>query len=192
MLRGGVRRLLEAEGGSCVVGEAADGWRALSMLEDPALEVDVVVLDLSMPGLNGLETLARLRKLRPSLPVLVVSMHSEEQYAHRVLAAGAAGYVSKSRTETELLEGIRAVAAGRVFTQRAHLGPAAGPEASLTPREHMLFTLLVGGSTVSEIAAELNLSKSTVSTHLGRVKAKLGVDSLAGLVAYAHRTGLID
>lgn len=194
VVRAGVRHLLTAERDIAVVGEAGDGRRAVQALEDPAFAVDVLVLDLSLPRLNGLEVLERARALRPKLAVLVLSMYPEEQYARRILAAGAAGYLPKSSSE-EIVDAVRAVAAGRLWVSRG-VGlagaDARAPHETFTPREAQVFLLVVSGSAVSDIAAELDLGVSTVSTHLGKIKAKLGVETVAEIVTYAHRVGLVD
>lgn len=193
LFRAGVKMVLSAAGDIQVVGETGDGRAALRALQQPELAVDVLVLDLSMPTLNGLETLDRVRVLRPTLGVLVVSMHPEELYGRRVIAAGGAGYLSKAQTERDLVDAIRAVAGGRVFLSRTYASSGASrPHQELSARETQIFMLLVTGRTVSEIAAELDLGMSTVSTYIGRMRTKLGVESVAQIVAYAHREGLID
>lgn len=192
MVRAGMRVLLSAEADIVVVGECANGREVLACVQDPKLHIDVLILDISMPRLNGTETLSRLRTLRPDLCVLVVSMYPEKQYARRMIAAGAAGYLHKGRSETEVMDAVRTVAAGRLFVQRTDVGAPQEHSHRFTPREHQIFTLLVSGSTVSEIAAELDITLSTVSTHLGRVKDKLGVRSVAGIIAHAHRVGIIS
>lgn len=191
LVRAGMRVLLSAEDDIEVVGECANGREVLAFVRDPEVCIDVLILDISMPRLNGTETLSRLRVIRPDLPVLVVSMYPEKQYARRMIAAGAAGYLFKGRSEAEVMEAVRAVVSGRLFVQREAASDAQEQSHRFTPREHQIFTLLVSGSTASEIAAELDITLSTVSTHLGRVKDKLGVRSVAGIIAHAHRVGII-
>lgn len=194
VVRAGVRHLLTAERDITVVGEAGDGRRAVQALEDLTLGVDVLVLDISLPRLNGLEVLERVRGLRPQLAVLMLSMYPEEQYARRVLAAGASGYLPKSSSE-EVVDAVRTVAAGRLWVSRGVSVAAPdgrAPHETFTPRETQVFMLVVTGNAVSDIAAELDLGVSTVSTHLGKVKAKLGVETVAEVVTYAHRVGLVD
>lgn len=192
IVRSGLRALCHAAGDLEVVGEAADGRAALRLVEDRALVIDVLVLDLSLPKLSGLEVLHRAVAVRPSLQVLILSMHPEAQYAPRLLAAGAAGYLAKDRSEHELVDTVRRLASGRAPAE----GPAAEarpgyPHDALTAREMQVFLMLIAGQGVTDIAVDLDLTASTVSTHLGRVKAKLSVDTVAQIVTYAHRVGLV-
>lgn len=191
VVRAGVRHVLLAEGGFDVVGEADDGRAVVRAMEDPSLRVDVLVLDLSLPRLHGSEVLRLVLDARPKLAVLVLSMYPEEHYASRLLAAGAAGYLPKSSSE-QVADAVRAVAKGRTWVSRSVglVTDTRAPHQTLTPRETMVFLRVIGGSSVSDIAADLDLGMSTVSTHLGRIKAKLGVETLGGIVAYAHRVGL--
>ena len=195
MFRAGIKLVLGSAGGIQVVGEAGDGWDLLRALESPDLRVDVVLLDLSMPRLNGLEVLARLRDLRPSVAALVISMHPEELYASQVIAAGGSGYLSKGSSEQHLVDAVRTVAAGRLYLSRPR---APGPPSDrprhleLSARETQIFKLLIGHRSVSDIAAELDLAMSTVSTYIGRIRTKLGVSSVGEIIAYAHREGLVE
>lgn len=194
IFRSGVRKVLEDSGGITVVGEADDGRQVL--LARDKHRWDVLVLDVSLPKVSGIEVLRRLQAELPALPVLVVSMFPEEQYATRLLAEGARGYVSKSRPPEELVEAIHRVAAGERWVppevQSAPGGPDAAPHTLLTAREHQVFTLICQGLTVSEIAAELDLRLSTVSNHLSKVKEKLSAHTVAEIVSYAHRAGLME
>lgn len=194
VVRQGIRRMLEQHADLVVAGEAADGWQVLHA-EDRATW-DVLVLDLSLPKIGGLEVFRRLRAELPALRILVLSMYPEEQYAPRLLLEGAAGYLSKDRDPDEVLAAIRAVAAGgSAFSadvlERARSPHAAKPHERLSAREYQIFTLVVQGRTVSEIAAELAISASTVSNHLMKVREKLGVGSIAEIVRYAHGAGLL-
>lgn len=196
IVRAGVRQFLELAGDITVVGEAGDGRRALDALEALGGEVDVLLLDLTLPRLSGTEVLRAVRARFPRIAVLVLSMHRDELYTQQVLALGAAGYLCKERSEDELLAALRAVAGGGLYGSRAsvRLGEpidAAPPHAALSPREHQIFTLLIDGRSPSEAAAELDLTGSTISTHIARIKAKLKVSSIAGIVSYAHRAGLV-
>ncbi|MCB9761751.1 MAG: response regulator transcription factor [Alphaproteobacteria bacterium] len=199
IVRAGLRALLSLAPDITLVGEVGDGRKVLLAMEEPDWAVDVLLLDLSLPRVGGLEVLRRVRARHPDLAVLVLSMYDEEQYADRLLAQGAAGYVSKDRSEEELIAAVRAVARGRVYVSRSvalarldHPGPPSAPHERLTPREHQVFTLLFDGRTVTDIAAELDLSVSTVSTHVGNIKGKLAVSSVAEIVSYAHRMGLTE
>lgn len=196
LIRFGMRELLERSEDVEVVGEAEDGWAALHALVDQEQEVDVVILDLSMPRLSGTELLRRLLDARPGLRVLVVSMYSEEQFGRAVVSLGAAGYLTKDRADRHLLQAVRTVARGRLFITRdtavgLHEGDGA-PHHHLAAREIQVFMLLAEGRQVGDIAAELGVGVSTISTYVGRIRTKLGVDSIAGIVRYAFLHGLIS
>ncbi len=198
IVRDGLRQLIASSADLRVVGEAIDGRQVLSAID--TLECDVVILDLSLPRVGGAEVLRRLKALRPSLPVVVLTMYPEDQYACTLLRSGASAYLCKDRPSQELLEAIRQVAGGRPYitetiAQRFLAAPRAEdapPHARLTAREHQVFTLIIQGRTSSEIAAELDLTAGTVSNHLAKIKEKLDSHSLADVVRYAHRAGLID
>jgi len=198
IVRHGLEQLLASAGDMRVVGTASNGREVLNAV--PTLECDVIILDLSLPKVNGPEVLHRLKQMRPELRVLVLTMYPEDQYAITLLRSGASAYLSKDRPPSELLEAIRRVAAGSTYvtqtiadrTARASSSAPAPAHASLTAREHQVFTLIIQGRIGAEIAAELNLTKSTVSNHLAKIKEKLGVGSIAEIVRYAHRAGLID
>lgn len=198
IVRRGIRQLIGETDDMRLVGEASDGRELLAMAETGAW--DVLILDLSLPKVSGLEALRRLKERRPKLSVVVLSMYSEEQYAIPVIRAGAAAYLSKDRPGEELLAAIRKVARGGTYltetvADRVLRAPARGeklPHEALTAREYQIFTLIIHGRSVSEIAAELDLTAGTVSGHLQKVKIKLGAPSVAEIVSYAHRMGLID
>ncbi len=197
ILRQGLRRLLREAPDIAVVGECADGRQALQAMEQTAC--DVLILDLSLPRVSGIEVLRRLRVSRPALRILVLSMYAEEQYALRMLREGAAGYVSKDRPSDELMHAIRQIAAGHTYrspelSARLRSGEA-NPERpvheSLSAREYQVFDLLAQGRGVSDIAAELNLSKSTVSTYVQHIKGKLNVSTVGEIIRYAHQAGIV-
>jgi DNA-binding NarL/FixJ family response regulator len=193
IFRAGLRKVLEDTGHYAVVGEADNGRQVL--LAPDKHRWDVLVLDVSLPRVSGIEVLRRLREEVPALPVLVVSMFPEEQYAARLLAAGARGYVSKARPPEEMVEAIGKVASGGRWVRPDTVPPKGAPVAphtTLTAREHQVFTLICQGLTVTEIAAELDLRLSTVSNHLGHVKEKLSAHNVAEIVSYAHRAGLME
>jgi DNA-binding NarL/FixJ family response regulator len=198
IVRHGLRELISSCGDMQVVGEASDGRQLLNIAE--TIDCDVVILDLSLPRVNGPEVLKRLRAQRPSLPVLVLTMYPEDQYAVALLRNGASAYLCKDRPSHELLDAIRKVASGKTyFTETIAQRFLAAPEesgqpahAKLTAREHQVFTLIIQGRSSSEIAAELDLTASTVSNHLAKIKEKLDAHSLADIVRYAYRAGLID
>lgn len=196
IVRTGIRRLLATAGDIEVVAEAADGRAVLNQLESVAC--DLLLLDLSLPKVNGTEVLRRVKELKPELKVLILSMYAEEQYALRMLRAGAAGYLGKDRSEHELIAAIRAVASGQRYVTSAvaerdkTTSGDGAPHSALAAREHQVFTLLCEGRSVVEIAAELDITPSTVSNHLARIRQKLGVRTVGEIVSYAHRAGLID
>ena len=195
IVRTGLKALLGLADDIEVFGEAIDGRKVLLAAERDDWAVDVLVLDISLPRVNGIEVLRRLQTMRPELPVLMLSMYSEDQYARRLIDQGAAGYVSKDRSEDELITAIRVVAGGGLYISRraARAAPGgAGASHGLTPRQHQIFTLLVEGQSVSDIAAQLDVSVSTVSTHLGHIKRTFGVRTVQEIVSYAHRMNLVD
>lgn len=195
IVRGGLRKLLEVEADVRVVGEASDGRAVLNAPDKD--QWDVLVLDLSLPKVNGIEVLRRLRASHPALRIVVLSMYPEDQYAERMIHDGAVAYVSKSHPPETLLDAIRAAARGGRWraatpTSTPAVTDAAKPlHAKLTAREYQVFTLVFQGEKVTDIAAELNLSVSTVSNHLAHVKEKLNARSVGDIVAYAHRAGLV-
>jgi DNA-binding NarL/FixJ family response regulator len=193
ILRAGLRMLLDAQPDMVVVAEAADGEEAVRR----ALETrpDVAVVDLTMPGLSGVETLERLHRELPATRLLVLTMHDDPAYAQVARAAGAAGHVVKDSESSELLAAIRAVHRGRAFFQ---VGAGARPEPAvserppaLSPRERQVLGLLARGHTNREIASRLSLSVKTVETHRARLGDKLGLHTRADLVRLAIDLGLL-
>ena len=199
IVRMGFRMLLQAEGsGIEVVGEAADGEELLRRWTE--WTPDVVVMDLSMPGLGGLETLRRLRAKDGAPPVLVLSAHEDTAHPRRALNAGALGYLSKRSAPETLPEAIRALARGKRFLDAqtaqalalSQLDGAASPFDALSEREFEVFVRLARGRSVNDIAAQLNLSPSTVGTHLYNIKQKLDAGNQAELTLLALRWGVIE
>jgi len=194
IVRDGLKRILAAAGDIEVAGEAASGEAALALVK--ANDYDVAMLDLSMPGLSGIDLIKRLKLEKPKLRILVLSMHGEQQYAARALKAGAAGYLNKDSASELLLGALRKVAAGGV-----HIGEAAAatllqareglPHESLSDREFEVLRLLVEGLGPTEIGERLHLSVKTVSTHKTRILEKLNVKSTAELVRYALENRLV-
>lgn len=190
VVRDGLKRILAASTDLQVAGEAGDGDQALALAR--ANHYDVVVLDMSMPGLAGLDLIKRLKIEKPALRILVLSMHGEQQYAARALKAGASAYLNKDSAAEQLLVALRKIAAGGVhlsdataaqlITANAGDGP---PHARLSDREFEIFKLLAAGSSPGEIAKRLHLSVKTVSTHKTNVQIKLGLAGTAELVRYA-------
>lgn len=194
IVRLGLRKLIEQAPDLSVVGEAKDGRQVL--LADGKEGWDVLVLDVSLPRVGGIEVLRRLHAEHPRLRIVVLSMYAEDQYANRLLAEGAAAYVSKDRPPEDLLDVIRAVHVGRSRVSRdvgtrPRVGGVEAPHTRLSPREYQVFTLLFQGRTVSDIAAEIDLHVSTVSNHMSHIKEKLGVRSIGEIVSYAYRANLV-
>jgi two-component system, NarL family, response regulator NreC len=198
ILRAGLRMLLEAQPDMMVVAEAADGEEAVRRAH--ATHPDVAVIDLTMPGLSGVETLQRLRRELPATRLLVLTMHDDPGYARVAQAAGASGHVIKDSESGELLAAIRAVHRGRTFVQVGGGGGNAPPPVeteearavpALSPRERQVLELLAHGHTNREIAARLSLSVKTVETHRARLSDKLGLHNRADLVRLALELGLL-
>lgn len=196
IMREGLRRILDDVAEIEVVGEAVDGFETLTWVRNGGF--DLLLLDLSMPGRSGIELIRQIRQEAPKLAVLVLTMHEEEQYAVRSIRAGANGYLTKESAGTQLINAVRKVASGRPYisTEVAEqlainampLQPAL-PHERLSDREFEVFSLLVAGKSVSDIALCLHLSGKTISTHKARILQKMNMLSLAELVQYAvaHR-----
>jgi two-component system, NarL family, response regulator NreC len=185
ILRQGLRRLLESEG-MTVVGEANNGREAVDRIKDT--ETDVVLMDLNMPSLNGVEATRKIKSLKPGVKVVVLSMYVDDEYVAQSLEAGVSGYVMKDAPADELLEAVNTVAAGgEHFTSRIPK-PAAGDRTkrvALTPRENEVLKLLAEGHSVKKIAGILNVSPKTVDVHKTRLMKKLDIHNRANLVKYA-------
>lgn len=199
IVRQGLRRIVEEDAGLVISGEAGDATALLKALETAA--TDLVLLDVSMPGGPFLETLRALRERHPTIRVLVLSVHPEDQWAVRALKAGASGYLTKDHSPDQLLEAIRRVYRGgkyvsptlaeRLASQLDNGGQRA-PHELLSDREFEVMRRLGSGLTVSQIATELGLSAKTVSTYRTRILEKMAVATNADLVQYAARYGLIE
>lgn len=192
----GVRRVLALADDLEVVGEARDGWALLKLVR--SVQADLLLSDLGMPGPHGVELVRRLREVQPRLPVLVFTMHADNQLATRVLKAGASGYLTKDCEPGELIAAIRRTARGQRYIDPGVSGrlllDTAGdqpPHAVLSNREYQVLARLAGGASVTAIASELNLSAKTISTHKARLMLKLGLASGADIVRYALAHGLI-
>lgn len=199
IVREGIRQLLVSTNEFEVIALAGDGFEALQRVRE--LECDLLLLDMSMPGKNGIDLIRQVKGEKPKLRILVLSMHEERQYAIRAIKAGASGYLTKDSAPTLLLSAIRKVAAGGAFisaevAEQLALGAMPHeeqlPHTLLSDREFQVFRLLVAGRGVSEIAEELNLSVKTVSTHKARLMQKMGTDNTADLVRYAISHRLLD
>jgi len=198
VVRVGFRMLLEASGDIEIVGEAENGEAAYQRF--PELKPDVVVLDLAMPGMGGIETVRRLVAREPHTRVLVLSAHEDMVHLKRVLNAGALGYLSKRTAPEELIGAVRAIAEGRVYIDGElasklalqDLNGAPSPADALSEREFTVFIQLARGQSVNQIAETLKLSPNTVGTHLYNIKQKLGANNQAELALIAVRSGLIE
>jgi two-component system, NarL family, invasion response regulator UvrY len=199
VVREGLRRIVEDHPGLQVVGEATTGDEVLASL--PRVPADVVLLDVAMPGPGFLEVLQRLRAEHPTVAVLVLSVHPEDQYAMRALRAGAAGYLTKDHSPEQLTEAIRKVHRGGKYVspwlaERLAADLAAGAKQArhemLSDREYEVLCLLGSGLTVKDIASRLQLSPKTVSTYRTRVLEKMDASTNADLVRYAAQHGLIS
>lgn len=196
VLRSGLQLLLEREQGLTFAGDAATAEEALRCLE--RTEPDIVLLDLQMPGMGGLEATKRIRDRRPGVRVLVLSMFDEADDVRRAFAAGADGYLVKTAADEELVRALRAVADGERYlhpslgAKLAQPAPSDGPVDELSPREREVLRLLALGYTNQEIARELVVSVRTVESHRAHVMTKLRADSRAAMVRHALDAGLLD
>jgi len=199
VVRTGFRLLLQSQPDINVVAEAQSGEAACQMYAD--LLPDVVVMDLGMPGMGGLEAMRRIRARDPAARVLALSAHDDPMHARRALREGALGFLSKRTAPEVLIEAIAAIAAGRRYidpglAQKLALaeieGAARSPIEQLSEREFEVFIRLAGGATVQKIADDLKLSASTIGTHLYNIKQKLGVVNQSELTLLAIRHGLIE
>jgi DNA-binding NarL/FixJ family response regulator len=196
----GIRGLLAHVAGVEVVGEAEEGHEALRLTE--TLRPDVVLLDIGMPGLNGLEVAQRINRFDPAIRVIILSMHASEEYVLKALRAGAAGYLLKGSAVAELEVAIRSAARGDLYLSPpvsksvvdayvSRTGAAPDPLTALTPRQREILQLVSEGHTSKEIATRLGLSYRTVETHRNQLMKRLGVTDVTGLVRFAVRMGLV-
>jgi two-component system response regulator NreC len=202
VLRAGLRLLLEAQPDLKVVGEAGDGREAMRLAEE--LKPELILLDLTMPGLSGMESLPALKKLLPATRILILTMHDDVSYLRQALSRGASGYVLKKAADNELISAVRAVLRGEVYVQpsmnKALLNDLLPHESAATPsdpweslseREQEVITLVALGHTSAEIAERLSLSAKTVETYRARGMEKLNLRSRAALVQFAIARGLL-
>ncbi|MCI0396555.1 MAG: response regulator transcription factor [Chloroflexi bacterium] len=201
VVRDGLRALLELEEDISVVGTAADGREALTLVQQEC--PDVVVMDITMGGLNGIEATMQVSALCPHTNVVILSVHASSEYIFRALKAGARAYLLKESAGREVVEAVRTVYNGRRYLNEkvtnqliddylrtGRMGPFRDPLAELSPREREVLQLVVEGKTSVEIAALLSLAPSTVETYRSRVMDKLGISDLPGLVKFAIQQGL--
>lgn len=199
IVRQGLRQTVAGQPDMVVAGEAQNAHETLKLVREG--EWDVVVLDITMPGRSGLDLLIELKRERPNLPVLILSMHSEEQFAVRALKARAAGYITKQSAPKELINAIRKVHRGGKYVSPSlaeslafELGDGGGKSAheKLSDREYQILRMIATGRTPKEIAADLNLSEKTVGTYRMRLLEKMSMKRNAELIRYAIENRLVD
>lgn len=199
IVRQGLEKILRVEYPDAHIATVADGADLIKQVKDS--EWDLVISDWSMPSVGGLEALARIREYRPGLPVLILTMHPEEQYALRALKAGAAGYLTKNMDSAELIAATRHVLQGRRYItpsvaeqlmENANSASTDLPHQKLSSREFEVFRLLAGGTPLIEISRSLSLTPTTVSTYRSRILQKLKLATNADLTRYAIRHHLIE
>lgn len=200
IIRDGLRAILEKQEGMVVVGEAANGHEAIALL--PKIHPNIAIMDVTMPGLNGIEATRRIRSEAPGVKVIGLSMNSDRRYVVAMLSAGAAGYLLKNAAADELIRAIHAVAAGQTYlspgiagvvvdTMLHQAAVAETPKATaLSSRERQVLQLLAEGQTSKEIAAQLDVTVATIETHRRQIMDKLNIRSIAELTKYAVREGL--
>ena len=199
IVREGLKQIVADTSDMVVAGEAVDGPEVLTLVRKEAW--DLILLDISMPGRGGIDILKDLKIEKPKLPVLVLSMHPEEQYAIRALKAGADGYLTKESAPEELIEAIRKVSRGGKYISAtlaeslaSHVGTNAEKplHETLSDREYQVMLMIASGKTVTEIASELSLSVKTISTNRVRALRKMGMKTNAELTYYAIKHGLVE
>jgi two-component system invasion response regulator UvrY len=199
MMRIGMRLTLTGEFSDAVIGEASTAHEAFEKTSKQ--EWDVILLDITMPGRSGLDALKDLKQANPRLPILVISVHSEEQFAIRVMQKGAAGYLTKETAASELVDAVKRVIAGGRYIRpsvaeklaaHVHRGTDSPLHESLSDREYQVMCMLALGKTVKEIAGELSLSIKTISTYRTRILAKTSIKNNSELMRYAVENELVD
>lgn len=199
IVRQGLRQIITETSDIVVADEASNGWEALSKVR--ASYYDVVLLDISMPGLHGLDIIRQLKNEKPGLPVLILSIHPEEQYAVRAFRAGASGYLTKESAPDELLAAIQKVSIGGKYVSSSlaeklasdlETGAEQLPHETLSDREYQVMCMIAVGKTVTKIAEELSLSAQTVSTYRSRILGKMRMRNSAELTYYAIKNRLVD
>ena len=199
IVRAGLKEILADTGDITVAGEATNGQEVIARVRGG--DYDVAVLDMSMPGRSGIDLIKQVKNAKPGLRILVLTMHSEDQYAVRALKAGASGFLTKEAAADQLVAAIRRIAAGGAYVspetaERLVLATAAhttsAPHTLLSDREFQVLQMIAGGRTVGEIAKRLSLSVKTVSTHKTRILRKMGLANQAELIRYALEHKLLD
>lgn len=199
VVRRGLSQIIGETSDMVVADEATSGQEVLGKVRES--RYDVVLLDITMPGMHGLDVIKQLSKESPRLPILVLSIHPEEQYAVRALRAGAAGYLTKDRAPNELLGAIRKISTGGKYVSPSlaerlaynlEAGEEQSPHKTLSDREYQVMCMIATGKTATEIARELSLSVRTVSTYRSRILEKMKMKNNAELTHYAIRNCLVD
>ncbi len=199
IVRKGLKQIVGDTSDMVIAGEAGNGHEALDKVLKN--DYDVIVLDISMPGINGLDVLKQIKSQKPKLPILALTMHPEEQYAVRVLRAGASGYLTKESASDELITAIKRVSTGRKYVssslaEKLAFGLEVDSEKplheNLSDREYQVMCMIASGKTVKEIAGELFLSAKTVSTYRTRILEKMNMKNNAELTHYAIKQGLVE
>ncbi|MGC4096459.1 MAG: response regulator transcription factor [Nitrospira sp.] len=201
LVRAGMRALLQKIDGIEVVSDVGDGWEAIKSVQTEA--PDLVLMDIAMPGLNGLDATSRIAKESPTTRVILLSMHANEEYFQQALQAGASGYLLKGAELAELELAIRTVSRGGTYltpavakyaieAYRGKSEGASGPLAKLSMRQREILQLIAEGRTTKEIANYLNLSVKTIETHRAQLMERLGIHDVPGLVRFAMRVGMIQ
>jgi len=199
IIREGLKQIISETPDMTIADEAVDGHEVLNK----ALrnDYDVVVLDITMPGINGLDVLKQIKAQKPKLPILVLSVHPEEQYAVRVLRAGASGYLTKESAPDELITAIRKVSVGRKYVSSSlaeklalelEIDREKPPHETLSDREYQVMCMITSGRTVKDIAEELFLSEKTISTYRARILEKMNMKNNIELTHYAIKHGLVE
>ena len=201
LVRAGIRSLLEKLAGMEVIAEAGDGLEALRLVAE--YHPQVVLMDIAMPDLNGLEATRRLAQDAPDVPVIILSIYSDEEHVYQALQAGASGYLLKDAAIEELEMAIRAVAQGGTYLSPPisrpvimeyvrRTGARPGSSERLSPRQSQILKLMAEGHSMKQIALDLGISVKTVETHRSALMARIGIRDIAGLVRYALKNGLIE
>ena len=199
VVRQGLKQIVAETSDMVVTGEADNGQELLDKIK--VEDYDVVILDITMPVRNGMDVLKQLRSERPRLPVLILSIHSEEQYASRALRAGASGYLTKESAPDELVAAIRKVSSGGKYISPSlaeklafelEAGLEQTPHEKLSDREYQVMCMIASGKTIMEIAKELLLSEKTISTYRSRILEKMTMKNNAELTYYAIKNQLVD
>ncbi len=199
IVRQGLKQILSEESDVKVMGEAQNSHEVLNLVQKQ--NWDVVILDITMPGRGGLDVLKELKQQRPKLPVLILSMHPEDQYAMRALKAGAAGYLTKESCTEELVKAIRKIlnngkyvspSLAETLASNLEVNKSKSPHEELSDREYQVMCMIASGKTISQIAEELSLSVKTIGTYRTRILEKMKMKTNAELTHYTIKNGLVD